>query len=385
MLQLLKLLKSYDFELHFTTTSQATEFSFDVKTLGIQDHQIELNSSSLDDLLKSLNPQIVIFDRFITEEQFGWKVDELCPKALKILDTEDLHFLREQRELKLKAKLVEGVLTEKAKRELAAMYRCDLNLIISKVEFDLLKESYAFPVKSMYYLPFLVETDSIKTTNSFSQRNHFVSIGNYKHKPNLDMVKYTSQFIWPSIRVKLPKAEWHIYGAYMPETIRNLNSPEKGIFIKGRAEKVVRTLQKYKVMLAFLRYGAGLKQKCIDAMLAGTPISTTAVGAEGFSEHRHFSGIVENRLESFASKTVQIYANEPFWKDKQAKGFSILKSSFSTQLHAEKFIDKIHYCINNQMEMRSKNLVGQLLKYHMFKSTKYMSLWIQEKNRKDEK
>ncbi len=28
------------------------------------------------------------------EEQYGWRVAKECPNALKILDTEDLHFLR---------------------------------------------------------------------------------------------------------------------------------------------------------------------------------------------------------------------------------------------------------------------------------------------------
>lgn len=39
----------------------------------------------------------MLFDRFMTEEQFGWRVDEICPEAVKILDTEDLHFLRKTR------------------------------------------------------------------------------------------------------------------------------------------------------------------------------------------------------------------------------------------------------------------------------------------------
>jgi hypothetical protein len=44
-----------------------------------------------------LNPDIVVFDRYMTEEQFGWRVIKNCPKALRILDTEDLHFLRKAR------------------------------------------------------------------------------------------------------------------------------------------------------------------------------------------------------------------------------------------------------------------------------------------------
>jgi hypothetical protein len=54
----------------------------------------------------------VLFDRYVTEEQFGWRVSENCPNALKIIDTEDLHFL-EKRDGKLllrKGKLVMKIL-----------------------------------------------------------------------------------------------------------------------------------------------------------------------------------------------------------------------------------------------------------------------------------
>ena len=44
----------------------------------------------------------MLFDRFMMEEQFGWRVAENCPNALRILDTEDLHFLRKTRHQQLK-------------------------------------------------------------------------------------------------------------------------------------------------------------------------------------------------------------------------------------------------------------------------------------------
>ena len=54
---------------------------------------IELNNASFDVFVKELNPTIVLFDRFMMEEQFGWRVAENCPDAIRILDTEDLHCL----------------------------------------------------------------------------------------------------------------------------------------------------------------------------------------------------------------------------------------------------------------------------------------------------
>jgi hypothetical protein len=60
----------------------------------VKKETIALNSSSFDVFVKQLQPSIVLFDRFMIEEQFGWRVAENCPNAVRILDTEDLHCLR---------------------------------------------------------------------------------------------------------------------------------------------------------------------------------------------------------------------------------------------------------------------------------------------------
>ncbi len=71
---------------------------------GVRKKSIELNSSSFDDFAVELNPDVVLFDRFMIEEQFGWRIIENCPKAIRILDTEDLHCLRTARQKAFKEK-----------------------------------------------------------------------------------------------------------------------------------------------------------------------------------------------------------------------------------------------------------------------------------------
>ena len=65
---------------------------------NIHTASIALNDSSFDDYVTLLRPDVVLFDRFLTEEQFGWRITQCVPHALKILDTEDLHSLRFARE-----------------------------------------------------------------------------------------------------------------------------------------------------------------------------------------------------------------------------------------------------------------------------------------------
>src|SRR5690554_5717527 len=214
MMQLIALFTEYEYEITFATTALPTDRSVNPKNGNISIKNILLNDSSFDGFIKSLKPAIVIFDRFITEEQFGWRVAEHCPNALRILDTEDLHFLRKAREeaVKLRMDVSEpNIFSEVAKREIASIIRSDLSLIISEFEMELLVDKFKIPVDLLYYLPFLLEENSVTALN-FEERKNFVVIGNLLHAPNVDAVLQLKR-LWPIIKELLPHAQLHIYGA----------------------------------------------------------------------------------------------------------------------------------------------------------------------------
>ena len=53
-----------------------------------------------------------------------------------------------------------------------------------------------------------------------------------------------------------------------------------GVHVKGFAPSLD-IMQQYRVCLAPLRFGAGLKGKIVDSWAHGTPVCTTPVGSEG--------------------------------------------------------------------------------------------------------
>ena len=59
-----------------------------------------------------------------------------------------------------------------------------------------------------------------------------------------------------------------------------------GIFLKGHAPSLD-ILRSYRVLLAPLRFGAGLKGKIVDAWAHGLPVCTTPIGAEGMFAPDH--------------------------------------------------------------------------------------------------
>src|SRR5690606_27496680 len=74
-------------EVFFASAAMKSIHSADLTSLGVQEKSIFLNDSSFDDFVKNLLPDIVVFDRFMVEEQYGWRIAEHCPGALRVLDT----------------------------------------------------------------------------------------------------------------------------------------------------------------------------------------------------------------------------------------------------------------------------------------------------------
>ena len=94
MLQLISLFTDEGYSITFASPAQDSDFMVNLEGYGVDKISIALNCSSFDAFVKELNPTVVLFDRFMMEEQFGWRVAENCPNALRLLDTEDLHCLR---------------------------------------------------------------------------------------------------------------------------------------------------------------------------------------------------------------------------------------------------------------------------------------------------
>ena len=385
MLQLIEMFTSHGYGITFASSASSSEKSFNLDSIGVTTQQIVINDSSFDDFVRQLNPTLVLFDRFVTEEQFAWRVTQSCPKALKILDTEDLHFLRKARQQALKdATDVKdaNLFTETAKREIASILRCDLSLIISEFEMKLLTDTFAVSKEILYYLPFMV-TKLPDSSNfpGFEQRANFMTIGNLLHGPNVDSVLYLKKEIWPLIKKQLPQAQLYIYGNYAPQHILELHNQKQGFYIMGWADSVAHVMQKTRVCLAPLRFGAGLKGKLLDAMLYGTPGVTTSIGAEGMYGDLLTPGVIADTPESFAELSVAIYSDKIKWQQNAQRGVEIIKARYNGKAIAKDFMTRLDALKINLKLHRQSHFVGQILQHHSLQASKYLSKWIEEKNK----
>jgi glycosyltransferase involved in cell wall biosynthesis len=384
MLSLLSMFRAQGWTVIFASPAEKSPHRFDLSQWHISEEQIQLNDSSFDEQLKQWQPDMVMFDRFMLEEQFGWRVEQQCPNALRLLDTEDLHFLRLARQQAFKAGrevTLQDLHSEQAQREIAAIYRSDLTLIISEAEMQLLTEHFNVPKALLCYSPFWLDTEIAADLPEFAQRQHFVSIGNFRHEPNWQAVLWLKQQIWSLIRKQLPKAELHIYGAYPPPKATQLHQPKDGFLIKGWAEDAAEVIKSARVLLAPLPFGAGLKGKFIDAMAQGTPNVTTAVGAEAMLHQGEWAGLMGETAQEIADAAVLLYQDETLWQQKQQQGFVILAKRFSINEHQPRVWQQLMDMQQQLSQHRLTNFTGAMLRHHQHRSTQFMAQWIEAKTK----
>lgn len=402
VMQILETFLQQGWEITFSSPAGPGEHKADLAELGIREVPIELNSSTFDTFITELAPDIVLFDQFMMEEQFGWRVEKHCPDALRVLETSDLQSLRHARHQRLKDRLKASAdendfselfapalreefdlmaNTDLAKREIAALYRCDLNLMISEVEIQLLQDQFGLPADLLHWCPLMIDPPTA-TPRTFDDREHFLSIGNFRHAPNWDAVLWMKSTVWPLIRAQLPKAQLHLYGAYTPPKATALHNPAQGFHVMNWAEDALQVMSEARVCLAPLRFGAGIKGKLVDAMLCGTPSVTTPIGAEAMHGDHSWPGAVSVSAQALAEEAVRLYRDEAHWQKAQSAGYLLLADRYQHAVHGPALINKLLHCTNNLSQLRTNNFTGSMLRHHLHKSTQYMSQWIEAKNSK---
>ncbi|KAH9150388.1 hypothetical protein AeRB84_006749 [Aphanomyces euteiches] len=296
---------------------------------GVECVQVDPNTDAFENVIKSsqLNIKAALFDRFIAEEMYGWQVAKLAPTAHRILDLQDLHFLRKLREhavLKKKNDFrstlestidVEPVMST-VLRELACIFRSNSTIYVSEFEKEMLVNRFGVSPNSLVAMDYVADASILNEPQlDFMDRKHVAFVGSFKHSPNVDGLHWMKDKLWPAIRSKLASdVELHIYGSYASaKDFQALSLASDNIRMMGFCENVHQTLSKYRVSVAPLRFGAGIKGKIIDSWMVGTPVVSTSVGAEGMHYGtNHWGGMVADSPEEFAESLATLNRTLPF-------------------------------------------------------------------------
>ena len=217
-----------------------------------------------------------------------------------------------------------------------------------------------------------------------------------------------TQQIWPAIQDRwqltnsnsgssqsLPP-RLHIYGAFAERVLR-FHDPNNNVFVQGQTLDLAGTLEQHRVMLAPLRFGAGIKGKIVDAWCHGLPVVTTSIGAEGMltaadsslppsssSSQSLFAGRIADSVNSFADAALELYENknDQWAKLSRREGPNALKDLYSATRHWPTVHQAMQDTVKNRSIRRNSDTIRSVLWQQSFRSTEFFSRWIEEKEKK---
>ena len=238
-------------------------------------------------------------------------------KAKILYHTVDLHYLRMEREAKLQDdKSKKKAAAEMKQRELVAIQSVDATIVHSTTEQEILQPLVAGAPLHVY--PLIM--DARGTSTSFAERKDIVFVGSYQHVPNVDAVQYFVSEIMPLLRKSLPGIRFYAVGSKPPEEIQALASND--IIITGFVEDLASLLDKTRVSVAPLRYGAGIKGKIGTAMAVGLPVVVTSLAAEGMSLTDGENILIADGAKEFSDAIVKVYQDEVTWQRLSENGLA---------------------------------------------------------------
>ncbi|WDZ80925.1 glycosyltransferase (plasmid) [Ensifer adhaerens] len=253
------------------------------------------------------------------------RVRLFCPNAKVIFNTVDLHYIREERQAALTgdaAGLAEAQKTKEA--EFKCIRSADLTIVLSTTELDILNKE--IPGAAVTIVPIMREIGEYDFAD-FSERRDIAFIGGFQHQPNVDAVEYFLSEVWPLVLRNLPDLRIRIIGSHLPEALSS--RPDRNVEWVGYVPEIDPELDRLKLTVAPLRYGAGAKGKVVSSLARGVPCVASPIAAEGMGFEDGLNIVVGKTPAEFANAITRLYENPAQWDRLSREGFALIQRDYS--------------------------------------------------------
>jgi len=130
-------------------------------------------------------------------------------------------------------------------------------------------------------------------------------IGALDWLPNQEGLAWFLRNVFNQLLSELPELRFHVAGRNAPLHFeKKLKHPN--ITYHGEVEDALTFIQSYRVMVAPLLTGSGIRVKILEGMALGRPIVTTSAGIEGIPAVIHPYVVVEDDPGTFRSQLVKL-------------------------------------------------------------------------------
>jgi GT2 family glycosyltransferase len=277
-------------------------------------------------------------------EQLIPRIRSLSPQTRVIVDSIDLHFLRSARSVLHRSSGHErgtlgGDYADRMIREMNAYTAADAVLTVSQKEADLINDMAADHALA-YSVPLM--EDLPRSPFDFGQRNGLLFIGNFRHPPNLEGLKYLCSAILPRVTPALRAAHplW-VVGNELDDRVRAAVEGVEHVRLVGWVPSLTPYLARARASVIPLLHGAGTKTKLIQALMVGTPSVSTLVGIEGLGLEDREHVLVAESPRDFAEHLSSLLEDPELWHRLAAQGRTHIDQAHGREAVCARFLSVV--------------------------------------------
>lgn len=258
-----------------------------------------------------------------TGEAFLPSLRSLSPATRVIIDSVDLHFLRNARIIfrqtaDQEADGLDVDYGDQMIREMNTYAVADAVLTVSQREADLINELVA-DLALAHVVPD-IEEPALEPL-PLDARRGILFVGNFRHPPNVDAIGYMCREIIPLIDpVLLATHPVSVVGNALDQIVDKFVCDSPHVNLVGWVPAVEPYLARARLTIVPLRTGAGTKRKLIQALMAGTPTVSTAVGVEGMSLQAGEHILLADDPPAFAAAMSRLLTDASLWRYLASRG-----------------------------------------------------------------
>ena len=274
-----------------------------LETLGIACH-LAPHYTCVEDVLRRQADcfDVIYLHRVSNAAKYLCLARQHCPRARILFSVADLHHLRLARQADIEER--PELMAESARLRLAetvAAWSADAVLTHSAHEAKVL--GLAVPTANIHVVPWANPIRPVRTP--FEDRHGVAFVGGYAHAPNVDAVQFLADEIMPLVWRTHPSIECLLAGSRMPPAVRQLARP--GLVIMGEVANLDEFLDRVRLTVAPLRYGAGVKGKVLASFAARVPCIMSPVAAEGIDLPPPLLDLVGADAPALAARIVRLH------------------------------------------------------------------------------
>lgn len=241
-------------------------------------------------------------------EEYLPEIRLASPATRVIVDTVDVHWVRERRGAELSGDPAELIAAQRTREREQRIYT-QADALVAVTDDDAMALRELAPDVPVSVIG-TVHADA-PPGPGFGRRCGLVFVGNFDHAPNVDAMVHFHAAAWPEISRRLPAAELSIVGQVPPPSVQALAGPR--VHVTGWVPDVVPYLDMARVSIAPLRYGAGVKGKIGEALSHGLPVVTTSIGAEGMGLIHETHALIADDA-TLADEVCRLHENRELWE-----------------------------------------------------------------------